>query len=60
MVRTLRLLGRADLVLYLERLARVDDVDYSAGPRRLEILQERARVPAVRVRRVYALGREVV
>jgi hypothetical protein len=35
MVRTLRLLRRADLVFHLERLARVDDVDYRAGPRRL-------------------------
>ena len=59
-VRTLRLLRRADLILHLERLARVNDVDYRARPRRLEILQERTCVSTVRVRRVDALGREVV
>jgi len=58
--RTLRLLRRTNLVLHLERLSRVDDVDDRAGPRRFEVLQECARVSAVRVGRIYALCREVV
>ena len=59
-VHTLRLLHRANLALYFERLARMDDVDDRARPCRLEILQECTRVATVRIRRINALGQEVV
>lgn len=59
-VRTLHLLRRPYLFLHFERLAGVNDVNDRAGSRCLEVLQECARVPAIRVGRVYALGREVI
>jgi hypothetical protein len=59
-LRTLRLLCNANLVLYLECFTRVDDINDRAGSRRFEVLQKCPRVATVRVRRVYALCREVV
>jgi hypothetical protein len=59
-LHTLHLLRRANLVLHLERLARMDNVDDCARSCCLKVLQECTCVAAVRIGRIYALCGEVV